>query len=83
VYDIFGKTRLPKVKKVVYSYALGGQKSALEAPLNKELMKSLINEISNYLEDIDKVNIIKIVDSPILLGRASNTSYENNSVLIL
>ena len=38
-YDIFDKKRLYKVRKIVYSYALGGQKSALEAPLSKKELK--------------------------------------------
>ena len=33
-YDIADKKRLAKVRKVAYSYALGGQKSAVEAPLD-------------------------------------------------
>ena len=81
-YDIFNPKRLPKVRKVVYSYALEGQKSALEAPLDKELMKSLVKELLDIIEDEDKVNIIS-VSNPILLGRAKSVAYENNGVIIL
>ena len=56
-YDIFDTKRLSKVKKIAYSYALGGQKSALEAPLDKTLMNSLLKELEGVLEDKDKVNI--------------------------
>jgi len=68
-YDILDKKRLPKVKKVAYSYALGGQKSALEAPLDVKLMKSLVKELEALIEDSDKVNIISVAKDPILLGK--------------
>lgn len=82
-YDVFDKKRLPKVKKLVYSYALGGQKSALEVPLNKQLMKELVKNINIIVEKEDKLNIIKIIGEPILLGRAKHISYKNNGVIIL
>ena len=82
-YDIFDPKRLRKVKQIAYSYALGGQKSALEAPLSKQDMKMLITELSSEIEKEDKINIIKVIDKPILLGRASHISYEKNGVIII
>lgn len=82
-YDIPDKKRLPKVKKIAYSYALGGQKSAVEAPLNGNLMKSLVQELSNIIEDDDKVNIIRVNQSPILLGKAKSITLNNNGIIIL
>jgi len=82
-YDIFDKKRLPKVKKIVYAYALGGQKSALEVPLNKHLAKELIRDVKNIMNKEDKLNIIKIIGKPILLGKAQHIPYENNGVIIL
>jgi len=81
-YDIFDKKRVALVRKVVYSYKLSGQKSALEAPLDNNLMKSLVKELNNIITDEDKVNIIKVSDV-ILLGKASIISYENSGVIIL
>jgi len=81
-YDIFDKKRLRKVREIAYSYTLGGQKSALEAPLDATNMKSLVKEFLNILEDEDKVNIIK-VSEPILLGKATQISYESNGIIIL
>lgn len=81
-YDIFNVKRLNKVKKVVYSYALGGQKSALEAPLDKPLMKTLVKELKNIIEAEDKVNIIK-VSEPILLGKATQISHKKNGIIII
>jgi CRISPR-associated endonuclease Cas2 len=81
LYDIFDKKRLPKVKKIAYSYALGGQKSALEAPLDKNLMNSLLKELDQVLEDEDKVNIVR-VSEPILLGKASTLEYKNGVIIL-
>lgn len=82
-YDIFNKKRLYKVKKIAYSYSLGGQKSALEMPFDKLILKDFISEIKTIIKDEDKLNIIKTFDNPILLGRASQISTENNGVIIL
>lgn len=82
-YDITDKKRLPKIKKIAYSYALGGQKSAVEAPLDVKLMKSLVQELETLLEDDDKVNIIRVSKNPILLGKAKNVVFEKNGVIIL
>lgn len=81
-YDIFNVKRLSKVRKIAYSYALGGQKSALEAPLDIKLMKALVKELESIVEDEDKVNIIK-VSEPILLGKATQISYKNHGVIII
>jgi CRISPR/Cas system-associated endoribonuclease Cas2 len=82
-YDIFDPKRLRKVKEIVYSYSLGGQKSAIEAPLDRQNMKMLITELSGHIEQEDKINIIRVIDKPILLGRASHIAYEQNGVIIL
>jgi len=82
-YDIFDKKTLPKVKKIVYSYALGGQKSALEVPLNKNLAKELIRDVKKIMKNKDKLNIIKVIGNPILLGKAQHIAYENNGIIIL
>lgn len=82
-YDIFNRKRLYKVRKIAYTYSLGGQKSALEIPFDKDMVKSFITEIKPIIKDEDKLNIIKTFDKPILLGRASQILYENNGVIIL
>ena len=74
-YDIFDKKRLSQVRKIVYSYTLGGQKSALEAPLDNSLMKSLVKELKTIIEDEDKINIIKISNT-ILLGRSFSYNFK-------
>ena len=80
-YDIFNVKRLTKVKKIAYSYALGGQKSAIEAPLDKSLMKSLLNALEPVIQDDDKLNIIR-VSKPILLGKATYVEAQNGVIIL-
>jgi len=82
-YDIFDQKRLPKVKKVAYSFALGGQRSAVEAPLSDSYMRELTSQLLQLCKEEDKLNIIKFLDKPILLGKAKHTPYENKGVIIL
>jgi len=82
-YDIFDKKRLSKIRKIAYSYALGGQKSALQAPLDKKLMKDFVTEITPIIDKEDKINIIKYLNEPILLGKASQDTFEQNGVIII
>jgi CRISPR-associated endonuclease Cas2 len=82
-YDVFHPKRLYKIKKLAYSYAMGGQKSALEAPLDKNLMKELVQQLQPLIKKEDKINIIRFFDKPILLGRACWISYENNGVVVV
>lgn len=82
-YDIADKKRLSKVRKISYSYALGGQKSALEAPLNATLMKEFVGELEKIIKDNDKVNIIRVNKNPILLGKAHSIEFINNGIILL
>ena len=82
-YDIFDIKRLPKVKRVVYSFSLGGQRSALEAPLTHSFMNELVKQLLNLTKEEDKLNIIKFLDKPILLGKAKHIAYENKGVVIV
>jgi len=82
-YDIFDKKRLPKVKKVVYSYALGGQKSALEAPLDKALTTSLLKQLLDIMDEEDRCHVIFIIGKPLLLGKAKSLEFKNNGVIIV
>jgi len=82
-YDVFDKKRLSKVKKIVYSYSLGGQKSALEVPLDRKMMRELIENLTKIIKNEDRVNIIKIIDKPILIGKAKHTPYEKNGIILL
>ena len=81
LYDIFNMKRLGKVKKIAYSYALGGQKSAVEAPLNKSLTHTLLQELTKVLKKEDKVNIIS-VSKPIMLGKAKSIEFQNGMIVL-
>jgi CRISPR-associated endonuclease Cas2 len=82
-YDIFNMKRLLKVKRVAYSYSLGGQRSALEAPLSESYMQDLIGQLRTLIKEEDKINIVKFLDTPILLGKSKHIAYENKGVIII
>lgn len=82
-YDIMNVKRLQKVKKIVYAYALGGQKSAREAPLDKNCLKRLVGQLMQIVEKNDKINIISVLNNPILLGKAKQTIMKENGIIIL
>lgn len=82
-YDVFDERRLPKVKKTVYSFSLGGQRSALEAPLSASYLSELISQLQKITKDEDKVNIIRFLEKPILLGKAKYTTFEDKGIIIL
>lgn len=81
-YDIADKKRLRKVRKVAYSYALGGQKSAVEAPLNRKLLKELISRLEKIIKDSDKINIIAIDGEPLCFGKANFIDYEKGVIIL-
>lgn len=70
-YDIKDLKRLAKVRRIAYSYALGGQKSALEALLDRVSLKELESRLAEVIDhDEDYVNIIEIEENPMLFGIA-------------
>lgn len=81
-YDIVDKKRLAKVRKVAYSYALGGQKSAVEAPLDPKMLRKLTERLSKLIHDKDKVNIIMIEGEPLCFGKADFIRYEDGVILL-
>ena len=82
LYDVFDAKRLRKVKELVYSYAMGGQKSAREVVLKEHNLKALVAALLQLTEKEDKVNIVR-VSEPILLGKATQLVYEENGVIIV
>lgn len=82
-YDIADKKRLVKVRKIVYSYALSGQKSALEAPLSDKYLKELILKLDSVIDkEVDRVNIIPFSKEPIVFGKSDYLDI-NKGVLII
>jgi len=81
-YDIFSPKRAYKVRKLVYSHAMGGQKSALEVPLDKKDLTDFIERMEPLLAKDDLVNIVEVEEEAILLGKANALTY-NKGVIIL
>ena len=82
-YDIADKKRLNQVRKIAYSYALGGQKSVLETPLNAKLLKELTNKLNQIIDpSVDRINIIEYANEPICFGTANYLKFENGVIVI-
>jgi CRISPR-associated endonuclease Cas2 len=81
-YDIANEKRLTKVRKLIYSYALGGQKSSLEVPLRKKDLKELIDQINPLIKKGDKVNIIQVNKEPLLFGKANFINYDKGVIIV-
>lgn len=82
-YDIFDDKRLPMVKKVAYSFCLGGQRSALEAPLGEVFLRELQAQLLQVAKEEDKLNIIRYIDTPILLGKATQVQCIHGGIIII
>jgi len=81
-YDIFDEKRLYKVRKIVYSYALGGQKSAIEAPLKKKELKDLISKLLLVIKPEDKINIIPFSNEPLCFGKAEFVKFDRGLIIL-
>lgn len=81
-YDIVSQKRAAKVRKLVYSYALGGQKSALEVPLDKQDLAELLTQLEPLLSGDDRVNIIEVDEEPLLFGKADVLSYDKGVIIL-
>jgi CRISPR-associated protein Cas2 len=81
-YDITDTKRLAKVRNLIYSYALGGQKSALEVPLTKKALMELLKKLEPLIREKDKVNIIQIDKDTLLFGKADFITYDNGLIII-
>jgi CRISPR-associated endonuclease Cas2 len=82
-YDICDAKRLNKVRKLAYSFSIGGQKSAIEAPLRKEEIGYLLTTINALIkQNEDKINVVLIEDKPILLGKGNFIKYEEGAIIL-
>lgn len=82
-YDVVESKRRVKVAKVVYSYALGGQKSALEIPVTLKEVNEIADDLLEKIdEDTDRVNIIPVEEKAILLGMASQVIYDEGMIIV-
>jgi len=83
LYDIFDKTRLREISKVVYQYRYEGQKSAIEASLTQKERSQLMKTLERLSDEEDKINLVCVVGEPILLGKALHVTYVENGVIIV
>jgi len=81
-YDVINHKRRNKIRKIAYSYAFGGQKSAVEALLSKKEVFEVARKLSAVmnLED-DSVHIIG-VKKFLYLGKAKEIKFENGDIII-
>ena len=81
-YDVIDNKRRYKIKNIAYSYALGGQKSVLEAEIDKREILHLARKLSAKMDlETDKVHIIK-VEKFIYLRSAKEITYKNGDIII-
>ncbi len=82
-YDIVCEKRAYRVRKFVYSFALGGQKSVLETPfLNKRDLNRFIKELKPLLHKDDSVNIIEVEENITIFGKADILGYDRGLIII-
>jgi len=81
-YDILSDKRAFKVRKLVYSYALSGQKSALELLLSRQDLKEFLKQLKLLLSDEDRVNIIEVHEDAMVFGKVDILSYDKGVIII-
>jgi hypothetical protein len=67
---------------LIYSYALDGQKSALELPLDRKGLKALLKELTPLLHDEDRVNVIEVDEEALLFGKVDILSYDKGVIIV-
>jgi CRISPR/Cas system-associated endoribonuclease Cas2 len=81
-YDIFCVKRAFQVRKLVYSYTMSGQKSALEILLSKNELKELYVLLEKLLGKGDSVNILEVDDEVMLFGKADRLNYNRGVIIV-
>jgi len=81
-YDVIDSKRRRKIRQISYSYAFGGQKSAIEAILDKKEVFEVARKLSTKMDlSEDKVHIVK-VKKFIFLGKAKEITFKNGDIII-
>jgi len=81
-YDVINHKRRNKVRKLSYSYAFGGQKSAVEAFLDKKDIFEITKRLSLVMDlENDSIHIIG-VKKFLYLGKAKEIKFENGEIII-
>jgi len=81
-YDIMNTKRASKVRRLVYSYALGGQKSVLELILSRRDLKEFLEALQPLLAEEDSINIVEIKREAMLFGKVDVLNYDEGVVIV-
>ncbi len=81
-YDITSQKRAYKVRKILYEYTFGGQKSVLEMILSKADLEELIDRLKSLLKKRDRVNIVEIYNDISVYGKTDILSYDRGVIII-
>lgn len=82
-YDIVNNKRRRKIAKIAYSYALGGQKSVLEAPLSLDEAYDLAQMLFLKMNPkMDRIHLIQVEIKPLLLGIAHSLEYSQGAIVL-
>ncbi len=82
-YDIMDNKRRRKCAKAAYSFAFGGQKSALETVLPPSELEVLFDELLDAIDpEEDRVHVVRVMPKAILFGKARQLDYEAGAILL-
>lgn len=82
-YDVADNRRRRVCAKVAYSYALGGQKSALETVLSKRELKVLHDELLDSIDpDEDRIHVVEVKPDIVMFGKARRLVYDKGAILL-
>ena len=81
-YDIYDTKRAYRVRKLLYEYAIGGQKSALEVPLDRGELHHIVAKLEPLLKGDDRVHIVEVDEMPLLFGRGDVLEYDKGVIIV-
>ena len=81
-YDITSQKRAYRVRKLLYEYAFGGQKSVLEMFLSKRDLNELVDRLKPLLRKRDRVNIIEVYDDILIYGKRDVLNYDKGVIIV-
>ena len=82
-YDVADNKRRRRTAKIAYSYALGGQKSALESIFDGNEAHSVAQELYIKIDPHkDRINVVKVMPKAILLGRAKQLDFSEGAIIL-
>ena len=82
-YDIADPKRLARVARIAYGYALGGQKSALECPIDQNQASHITASLAPHIDaKQDTVHLIAIKPEAITLGKATQYYFKDDALIL-